>query len=125
METVRILKNEWFAKFARKQGIADAALIEAIRRADAGVMDANLGHGLIKQRVARAGKGKSSSFRVVIAYRIGDLAVFLFGFAKSAQANLTDREMQVYSKAAEITLGFTSAQINAMIADGSLIEVKE
>ena len=59
---VRVFKNRWFEKFARKQEIDDGALREAIDRAEAGLVDADLGGGIIKQRVAR--KGEAS--RVVI-----------------------------------------------------------
>jgi len=45
---LRILKNRWFAKFARKQDIANAALIDAIGRARSGLIDADLGGGIIK-----------------------------------------------------------------------------
>jgi len=65
---MRILKNRWFAKFTRREDISDAALIEAIERANAGLVDADLGGGLLKQRVAREGQddreatGRSSFF---------------------------------------------------------------
>jgi len=52
-----------------------------------------LGGGLIKQRTARPGQGKSGGYRTIIAYRRGDRAVFLFGFAKSERANLDDDEL--------------------------------
>jgi len=64
---MHIYKNRWFAKFARREGIADARLREAIDRANAGLIDADLGGGLVKQRVARDGRddpaaiGRSSS----------------------------------------------------------------
>lgn len=67
--TVQILKNAWFERFARKQRIMDVALIEAVRRAERGQIDADLGGGVIKQRVARAGQGKSGGFRTIIPYR--------------------------------------------------------
>jgi hypothetical protein len=58
-------------------------LAEAIARAERGMVDAALGGGLIKQRVARQGQGKSGGWRTLIAYRKGDRAVFLFGFART------------------------------------------
>jgi hypothetical protein len=64
-------------------------LSEAISRAECGLIDANLGHGLVKQRVARPGEGRRGGFRTVVAYRAGERAVFIFGFAKSDQANLS------------------------------------
>ena len=51
--------TKWFAPFARSELIADASLREAIARAERGLIDADLGGGLIKQRVARPGKGRS------------------------------------------------------------------
>ncbi|RAR56731.1 RelE toxin of RelEB toxin-antitoxin system [Onishia taeanensis] len=56
---MRIFKNAWFERFAKKQKLEDAALRDAIRRADQGLIDADLGGGVIKQRVARPGQGKS------------------------------------------------------------------
>ena len=53
---MHIYKNGWFEKYARKEKIGDRALRDAIERAEAGLVDADLGGGLIKQRVARAGK---------------------------------------------------------------------
>ena len=52
---MRVFKTRWFARFARQEKIADASLREAIARAEHGLVDADLGGGLIKQRVARQG----------------------------------------------------------------------
>lgn len=49
---MRIFKNHWFEKFARKSRLSDTLLADAIARADVGLIDADLGGGLIKQRVA-------------------------------------------------------------------------
>ncbi len=72
-----------FARLARRSGVADAALIEAVNRAENGHIDADVGGGLIKQRVARPKTGRSSGFRTIIAYRRGTRAIFLHMFAKS------------------------------------------
>ena len=56
---MRIFKNAWFEQFARKQRIPDKALLEAVERAEKGQIDANLGSGVLKQRVARQGQGKA------------------------------------------------------------------
>jgi hypothetical protein len=96
-----VLKNRWFEKFARKQEISDAALIEAIERAEAGLIDADLGGGIIKQRVARKGEGKSGGYRTVVAFRSGDRAMFLFGFAKSGRANLSTARLPNSARSAE------------------------
>ena len=54
---MRVFKNSRFHKFARKEKISDAMLCEAVERAERGQIDADLGAGLIKQRVARPGAG--------------------------------------------------------------------
>jgi len=41
----RIYKNRWFAKFASREGISDAALVAAVEQADSGLIDADLGGG--------------------------------------------------------------------------------
>ena len=80
---MRVFKNGWFQKFARKEKISDAMLCEAVARAERGQIDADLGAGLIKQRVARPGAGKSAGFRTLVFFRAQTRAVFAFGFAKS------------------------------------------
>jgi hypothetical protein len=45
---VRVFKTRLFARFARRERISDASLIEAIERAGRGLIDADLGGGVIK-----------------------------------------------------------------------------
>jgi len=68
---VRIFKNAWFVRFARAQKISDEALREAILRAESGRVDADLGGGVVKQRIARPGQGKSKGYRTIILLREG------------------------------------------------------
>ncbi|WP_367379438.1 type II toxin-antitoxin system RelE/ParE family toxin [Sphingobium sp. SA916] len=96
----RIFKNGWFERFARKERIADSALRDAVERAESGLVDADLGGGVIKQRVARPGKGKSGGYRTLILFRQGDRAIFAFGFAKSAQANISKADLALLRNAA-------------------------
>ena len=48
-------KTEAFARFADREGREDDALCEAIRRARRGLIEAGLGGGIVKQRIARRG----------------------------------------------------------------------
>jgi hypothetical protein len=68
-------------------------LSEAIERADCGAVDADLGGGLIKQRVARLGHGRSGGYRLIVAYRHQARAVFLYGFAKNERENIDPGEL--------------------------------
>ena len=120
---MRIFKNSRFHKFARKEKISDAMLCEAVERAERGQIDADLGAGLIKQRVARPGAGKSGGFRTLVFFRAETRAVFAFGFAKSDMANLDDAEEAYLKKAAKLVLGFADAQMDAEVAAGRMFEV--
>jgi hypothetical protein len=90
---VRVFKTKTFARFARRERISDASLGEAVRRAERGLVDADLGGSVIKQRVARSGQGRSGGYRVLVAYRTKARSVFLFGFAKSDRANVDKDEL--------------------------------
>lgn len=120
---MRVFKNSRFHKFARKEKISDAMLCEAVARAERGQIDADLGAGLIKQRVARPGAGKSGGFRTLVFFRAETRAVFAFGFAKSDMANLDDAEEAYLKKAAKLVLGFADAQMDAEVAAGRMFEV--
>jgi hypothetical protein len=120
---VRIFKNAWFEKFARKENISDSALCEAVSRAERGLIDADLGGGLIKQRIARPGAGKSGGYRTLVLFKAGNRAVFAFGFAKSDRANLDKAEEPVFRKAAKLVLGFSDEQMESEARTGRLIEV--
>jgi len=121
---VRIYKNGWFEKFARKEKIEDAALCEAIANADKGLIDADLGNGVIKQRVARPGAGKSGGYRTIIMYRTHERAVFVYGFAKSGKANLDPDELKAYRLAAKLVLALSDTQVSAEVEAGRWMEVK-
>ncbi|MCJ2121817.1 type II toxin-antitoxin system RelE/ParE family toxin [Methylobacterium sp. J-077] len=85
-----------FAKQAAKQKVTDDDLREAVARAERDLIDARLGLALIKQRIPRAGQGRSGGFRSIIVYKRGTIAIFLHLFAKNAKANLTKTETQVF-----------------------------
>lgn len=121
---MRVFKNGWFQKFARKEKISDAMLCEAVARAERGQIDADLGAGLIKQRVARPGAGKSGGFRTLVFFRAQTRAVFAFGFAKSDMANLDAGDEAYMKKAAKLVLEFTDAQMKAEVDAGRMLEVK-
>jgi len=121
---VRVYKNAWFAKFAHKEKIADNALCDAVDRAELGLVDAVLGNGLLKQRVAREGEGKSGGYRTLIIFRSGERAIFAFGFAKSDKANLNARELAEFRTAAKAYLAFPQHQMDALVKIGQLTEVR-
>jgi hypothetical protein len=122
---IRVYKTRLFDRFARRERIADRSLVEAIARAERGLVDADLGGGLIKQRVARPGEGRSSGYRTLIACRFGDFAVFLFGFAKSERDNVRDDELRELRVAARAWLQADKALIERARDEGVLIEASD
>jgi hypothetical protein len=122
---IRIYANRWFAKFAAKEKISDATLADAVHRAESGLIDADLGSGLIKQRIARQGGGKSGGYRSILIFRLGERAIFVFAFAKSDKGNLSAAELKVYRKAASIMLELDDDEIETEVEAGRLVEVKD
>jgi len=120
---VRLFKVKWFARFAKKERIRDASLKDAIKRAAQGLVDADLGGYVIKQRVARPGKGKSGGYRVIVAFRTEQRAVFLYGFAKSEKDNIGDDELATLKEIAAAWLEADERKIKTALADGLLTEI--
>jgi hypothetical protein len=121
---MRVLAPRWFARFARSEGIGDERLCDAIERAGRRQIDADLGRGLIKQRVARPGAGRSGGFRVLIAYRHGVRAVFLYGFAKNERDNIDAVDLATWQKRAREVQSAGEALIDSNVADGRLTEIE-
>lgn len=118
-----VFKNAWFERFSRKQGISDAALIEAVQRAERGQIDADLGGGVIKQRIARGGQGKSGAFRTIILFRKQHRAFFVYGFAKSERSNIGIDEEKAFRKAAGYVLGLSDQHLAELVARQQFVEL--
>jgi hypothetical protein len=121
---MRVFKNKPFARFARRAALDDAALCRTVARAEQGLIDADLGGGVIKQRVARAGGGLSSGFRTMILYKRGRRALFVYGFAKSERSNVSPDEIAALKELASEMLAYDDATMARAVASGALIEVE-
>lgn len=120
---MRIFKSKVFNRFARKAGLGDVALCEAIGNAERGLIDADLGGGVIKQRIARQGGGKSGGFRTIIFFRAAERAVYIYGFGKNERDNIRDDELTEFRRLAEVILAYSDEEIMRAIESGALIEV--
>jgi len=103
-----------FARFTRKARIPVFDLWETARLVNAGVIDADLGGGVVKQRIARAGEGKSGGLR----------AVFVYGFEKKDLGNIKASELAAFRELADVILGYSDAEIAKRVADGALIALE-
>lgn len=121
---MRIFKNKWFAKFAKKEKISDEKLVQAVKDAEAGKIDANYGGGVIKQRIAREGSGKSGGYRSIIFYLRGSKAFFVYGFSKKNQENISNDEEVYFKRLAKLTLAMSDEDIAALLKEGTYEELE-
>jgi hypothetical protein len=121
---MRVFKSRRFARFARKERISDARLREAVENAERGQIDADYGGGVIKQRIARPNEGKSGGYRSIILFRRGTLAFFVYGFAKSEQANIDQSDERDFKELAKTLLAASDDDLKRLIDRGEFLEVK-
>jgi hypothetical protein len=119
----RVFKTRYFTRWLRKTELSDAALCQAIVDMAQGLIDADLGGGLVKKRVALPGRGKSGGARTLVATNKGSRWIFVFGFEKNDRANITAEELQALKDLAQDILSNTAAQITQALEDGALQEI--
>lgn len=120
---LRVFKDLGFDDWASDQGVTDAALMAAAAEIDNGLIDARLGGFLLKKRVAAPGRGKSRSWRVIVAWRQGERLFFLHGFAKKEKDNISRKEKAALDLLGEQYMGYDNAALDAIVADGDLLEI--
>ena len=120
---MKVFQNAWFGRFARKEKISADALWDAVERAENGQIDADLGGGVIKQRIARPGESKSKGYRSIVLFRKGELSFFVYGFSKSELGNIRADEEAQFKKMAKHVLSLTGAQLSELVANGQFEEV--
>ena len=120
---MRVFKAKGFSKFARREGIADAKLCEAVKDAENGKIDADYGGGVIKQRISRPNEGKSGGYRAIVLFRIEHLAFFVYGFAKNDQANIDASDEKDFKELAKRLLASTDEDLRALTASKQFSEV--
>jgi len=86
-------------------------------------LTADLGGGLIKQRVARPGQGRSGGYRMVVAYRAAGRAVLLYGFAKNERDNIDDNELEALRVIGANWLAASIEKIMRGLDEGELKEI--
>jgi len=120
---MEIFRTKWFARFARQERINDDTLLEAIRRAEHGLIDADLGGGLIKLRVGRPGQGRSGGYRMIVAFRAKSRAFFVFAFAKSDRENIEPNELLVLRQVAATWLDASEKRIATGLEQDEIQEI--
>jgi hypothetical protein len=120
---VEVFKRKDFARWQAGESLSNAALCDAVKEMERGLIDANLGGFLYKKRVARPGGGKRGGYRTVLSARIGSRYVFLHGFPKSAKANISEGERKALQYAGKVFLNLATADLTKALQSGVLLEV--
>lgn len=123
MAMKRVMKTRHFCRWMRKTELSDAVLCQAVAEMEAGLVDADLGGGVVKKRVALPGRGKSGSVRTLLATNKADRWFFVFGFEKNERENITGHELEGLQKLASSLLHLSPEALESRLADGSLTEI--
>lgn len=118
-----ILKTQAFDRWMEKAPLTDDALCKAVTEMEQGLIDADLGGGVVKKRIALPGRGKSGGTRTIVATNKGDRWSFLYGFAKKDRENITANELDEFRITAQELLSFPESVIRKMIENKDLLEV--
>ena len=119
----RVFKTRHFSRWMRKTELSDSALCVAVAEMEQGLIDADLGGGVVKKRVALPGRGKSGGARSLVATNKGNRWFFVFGFEKSERPNVTAKELEALQKIAADLLKLTSKDLDAHVEWGELKEI--
>lgn len=119
----RVFKTRHFSRWMRRTELTDSALCTAVSEMENGLIDAELGGGLVKKRVALPGRGKSSSTRTLVATNKGNRWFFVFGFEKNDRANVSAKELEALQAIAGDLLKLSSAALDAHVENEALQEI--
>lgn len=119
----RVFKTRHFSRWMRKTELTDRTLCVAVAEMIQGLIDADLGGGVVKKRVGLAGRGKRGGARTLVATNKGNRWFFVFGFEKNERANIADDELEALQELATHLLARTGRQLDEAIQDGSLQEI--
>jgi len=120
---VRVFKSTWFSRFTKKENISDDELRNVVNQLESGQINANLGGGVYKERIARTGEGKSGGYRVILFFRSGKRVFYIYGFAKANKGNISNKELKKLKQQAISMFSMTEIQIKDAVKNGILIEI--
>ncbi len=119
-ENLRVFASKNFMRFARRFGVSQQDLWEAVQERP----DADLGGNVFKFRLARRGEGTSGGARAIVAMKAGHRVVLMYGFEKKDMGNIRPDELRQFKASAKIYLGFSDEQISDLVQERVLIEIR-
>ena len=120
---MRIFKTRWVHRWAVGEGLNDTSLKVAVDEMQRGLIDADLGGCVFKKRIALPGKGKRGGARMLLAFKQSHHVFFIYGFAKSARANISAAELKALRRLADELLSYGEARIDKALGAKALNEV--
>ncbi len=121
---MQVFKTRAFARWAGADGLNDLVLASAVAEMEQGLIDAHLGGQVVKKRVALPGRGKRGGARTLVAFKQGEKAFFVYGFAKNERASISDKELKALKLLAKELLNYPAASLTKAIEAGELIEIE-
>ena len=119
----RVFLTRQFIRWLTKTDLTVEALCKAVEEMEQGLIDANLGGGIIKKRVALPGRGKRGSTRTLVATNNANRWFFLFGFEKNERDNISAKELSALKSLAADLLQMGATQLDAAVAVRTLQEI--
>lgn len=113
-----------FNKWMRQTGVSDKALCDAMEEMSKGLVDADLGKGIVKKRIALSGQGKRGGARTIVATNRKNRWIFLFGFRKNERENISEGEKEALQELASVFLNFSDLELDYAVSNRELMEVK-
>jgi hypothetical protein len=120
---IRVFKTRHFARWMRKSGLTDGALCAAVEEMREGLIDADLGGGIVKKRVALSGRGKRGGARTLVATRKADRWFYVFGFEKNERSTISAAELEALQTLAAELLNLHNEEIDQLMQTDKLIEM--
>ena len=120
---MNVYRSKAFTRLARREGLTDLEVCQAVAEMNAGLIDANLGAGLFKKRIAMPGQGKRGSWRTLLGFQAGRKAFFLYLFPKNGRDNIEENEMKALKRLTKYYLTLKPGEIKTALQCGELNEV--
>jgi hypothetical protein len=119
----RVFKTRHFSRWVRKSELTDQVLCSAVDEMAAGLVDADLGGGVLKKRVALPGMGKRGGVRTLVATHKGGHWFFIFGFQKNERDNIDDKTLEAVQTIAADLFKLSGRDLDVLVSNESLKEI--
>jgi hypothetical protein len=119
----KVFKTRHFSRWMRKTELTNKALCDAIQEMIHGLIDADIGGGIIKKRVGIAGRGKRGGARTVIATNKNNRWFYMFGFQKNVRSNINTEEKEALQLLADDLLSMSIIALESACQNAELQEI--